>query len=285
MKFFLLTGAIWLNIACFNGFAQNTPADSLGLQNGVNQADTVPVTSADSAKVYVNSLEAGFRYEAYEPTYSDRTYFYLQYGRKIKRVDLFGRIIRYAFAQNVGYQFETEAYWKFKRNGYSYFDAAYSNATIFPNYRLRAELFRNYKQLEYSLGVGLMKPHNFKEIPLITGTLGYYFSNYFVFVRPTFSYVDNGFSNSIYLNARRYFSKTDYAGIAFLKGSDTGTSRNINAIANSFGLDTYLVRVNGQVVRGRYKFGAGLDYGGIFIPERDEYAEFIGIDIFINRAF
>lgn len=238
----------------------------------------------DSINTYLNSLEASLRYEHY-PEGAQRTYMHLQYGRKIGQADVFAKVLRYTLDKNVAYLFETEAYIKFKRSGYSYFDAAWSASELLPNYRLRAEIFKNWRRLEYSLGVGAVKPHVYDAIPLLTGTLGYYFSDYFVYARPTFSHVEDGFSKSIFLQARRYLNKTDFLALSVLRGADTGTNRNINAIANTFGLDTYLARLNGQVKKGRYKFGVGLDYGGIFIPTREDYMSFTGFDVFVNREF
>jgi YaiO family outer membrane protein len=239
----------------------------------------------DSVNTYLNSLESSLRYEHY-PDGAERTYTHLQYGRRIGQADVFAKVLRYTLDKNVSYLFETDAYIKSKKGGgYSYFDAAWSASETLPNYRLRAERFQNWKRFEYSIGIGVVKPHVYKAIPLVTGTLGYYFADYFVYARPTFSYVDDGFSKSLFVQARRYFNKTDFLALSVLRGADTGTNRNINAIANTFGLDTYLARLNGLVKKGSYKFGAGLDYGGLFIPAREEYMSFAGFDVFINREF
>ena len=238
----------------------------------------------DSVKTYMNSLEVSVRYEHY-PTGPERTYTHFQYGRKIGEADVFAKVLRYTLDENVAYLFETDAYIKHKKNGYSYFDAAWSASEILPNYRLRAEVYQNWKRFEFSTGVGVVKPYRFYAIPLLTGTLGYYFSDYFIYARPTFSYVDDAFSKSIFVQARRYLNKTDFLALSVLRGADTGANRNINAIANTFGLDTYLVRLNGQVKTGRYKIGAGIDYGGLFIPTRDDYMTFTGFDVFVNREF
>jgi YaiO family outer membrane protein len=238
----------------------------------------------DSTHVYRNSLEINVRYEHY-PKSPERRYLHFQYGRKIGQADVFAKLLRYTIDKNVSYLLETEAYIKFKKNGYSYFDAAWSASHLLPNYRLRAEIFENWRSFEYSAGIGVVKPHNFDAIPLLTGTLGYYFGNYFVYARPTFSYVDDGFSKSLFIQGRRYFNKTDFLALGLLRGADTGTSRNINALANTFGLDTYLARLSGQAKKGRYKFGAGFDYGGIFIPTREQYLSFTGFDVFVNREF
>ncbi len=261
----------------FNAFGQ----DVININDSLKNKGT----RIDSVKNYLNSFQVGFRYESYQKDYSDRTFLYVQYGRKIKQVDTFAKILRYSLGSRVGYLFESEAYWKFKKQGYSYFDATYSSSEILPTYRLRAEVYQNVKQFEYSVGAGVVKPYNFRIIPFITGTIGYYFSDYFIYARPTFSYVDNGFTKSIFIQGRRYLTKTDYIGLSFLKGADTGTTRNINAVANAFGSDTYLVRINTQVKRGRYKIGAGLDYGGIYIPGREEYAQYVGFDLFLNMEF
>jgi YaiO family outer membrane protein len=240
-------------------------------------------TAQDSARHEPNSAEVSLRYEHY-PKSTERTYLHFQYGRKIGQADVFAKVLRYTIDKNEAFLFETEAYVKFKK-GYSYFDAAWSDSYLLPNYRLRGEIFENWRRFEYSAGLGVVKPHTFMAIPFLTGTIGYYFSDYFIYVRPTFSYVDDGFSKSLFIQTRRYFNKTDFIAISALRGADTGTNRNINAIANTFGLDTYLARINGQVKMGSYKFGAGLDYGGIFIPGREEYLHFTGVDVFLNRSF
>lgn len=238
----------------------------------------------DSVKASLNSIELNARYEGY-PNGQDRTYVFLQYGRKIGPAEVFAKVWRYSLGKKVGHLFETDAYLKFKKQGYAYFDAAYSSSFLLPNYRFRAELFQNWKRFEYSLGLGMVKPPGFNSIPFVTGTIGYYFSDYFIYIRPTFSYIGDGVTRSIFIQARRYFNKTDFIALSGLRGADTGASRNINAIANTFGLNTYLVRMNGQLKKGPYKFGAGFDYGGFFIPSREDYLTFAGFDVFVNREF
>lgn len=244
----------------------------------------VECAAQETEKNDLNSLEVSLRHEHY-PKGAERSYLHFQYGRKIAQGDLFAKVLRYTLDKNVAYLFEADAYVKHKKNGYSYFSAAWSGSELLPNYRLRAEAYQNHDRFEYSMGLGVVKPHVFDAIPLLTGTLGYYFSDYFIYARPTFSYVDDGFSKNLFIQARRYITKTDFLALSVSRGADTGTARNINAIANTFGLDTYLARVNGQLKTGRYKVGAGFDYGGIFIPSREGYMRFAGFDVFINRGF
>lgn len=277
---------VLLNFAVILGFSQETQVDSL--QNNEvtfaqNSNDTSQIEKI-SQRIFSNSFEVSYRLEDYFNPYSNRTYTYLQYGRHSKRSDLLFKSLRYTLGDLTGYQFESELYWRFKRQGYIYSDVTWSDSFILPNYRFRAEVFQNIKQFEYSLGAGIVKPHHFKSIPLVTGTLGYYFGNYFAYVRPTFSYVD-GVTKSLFVQGRRYFNKYNFVALSFLKGADTGTSRNVNAVANQFGSDTYLVRLNGQVKIKRFKVSAGADHGGIYIPERSEYARFVGVDVTLNYEF
>ncbi len=269
---------ITLLLIVFPGFAQQDTVEP-----AIIPTDTLTVK--DTVRKDLNSLEAGFRYERFFDSYNDRTFFHVQYGRTIGQVDWFAKVLRYTLGPLEAFQFETELYWRFKKPGYFYFDAAYSDSFILPNYRIRAELFQASGKFEYSLGAGVVKPFNFKNIPVVTGTLGYYFGDYFVYVRPTVSYVDNGFTKSLFVQGRKYFTKTDFVAMSVLRGADTGTSRDLNSIANTFGNDTYLIRFNGQLKRGRYRLGAGVDYGGLYIPERSEYARFMGLDVYINRTF
>jgi YaiO family outer membrane protein len=242
-------------------------------------------THTARSTAFKNSLEAGMRYERYFRNYNHRTFLYAQYGRHSTRVDWFIKALRYTLGDLEGYQFESETYWKFTKPGYVYIDLAYSDAVILPTYRFRTELFLASGRVEYSFGLGVVKPVQFKNIPVITGTIGYYAGDYYLYARPTFTYVDNGFTKSLFIQSRRYFTRTDYVALSVLRGADTGTSRDLTSIANSFGNDTYLIRLNGQLKHGRYKWGAGVDYGGIYIPQRSEYAPFLGVDLLISRAF
>lgn len=247
--------------------------------------DSTTVISNNEGLVYVNSFEFGNRAEIYQSPYRDRVYTYVQYGRKINNLDVFARLLRYSLGSTVGYMGEVDIYLKFKKNGYGYFNSGYSGSKLLPTFRTRAELYKSIGRFECSLGTGFIKPFNYDGIPIITGTIGYYFGDYFTYLRPTFSFITGGAAKSIFVSGRRYFTKTDYLELSFLKGKDTGAGRNYNAIENSFGLDTYLARVSGRLKRGRYKFGAGLDYGGLFITSANEYAQFFGFDFYINRTF
>lgn len=256
------------------------------LKGGIGlQAQDSTVVDQQKVQLAKNSIEVGNRFELYASPYKDRVYTYIQYGRKINCLNAFGRLLRYSLGENVAYMGEVDLYLKFKKNGYGYFNAGYSGAQLLPTYRGRLEIYRSAGQVEYSLGGGVVKPFNYNIIPIITGTIGYYFGNYFAYARPTVSFVEDGVAKSIFLSGRRYFTKDDFIEMSFLKGEDTGAGRTFNAVENSFGLDTYLARLSGRMLRGKYKFGAGLDYGGLYIPTRSEYANFFGFDFYVNRAF
>ena len=244
----------------------------------------VSIANDSLPKSVSHSVAQFFRHETFTKN-PDRSFWSLQYGITVRRTDLFFKTMRYSMGTRTGYQFENELYHKLSASSYLYTDAAYAASTLLPHYRLRAEYFRNIKRFEVSGGGGIVKPHSFRAIPLITATFGYYAGNYFIFARPTFSYVDNGVTRSIFVQARRYLSKTDFVAISVLKGADTGTSRSANATANSFGSDTYLFRLAFQKKLQQWKFGVGIDHGGIYVRERSDYMRFVGIDVNLNYTF
>ena len=239
------------------------------------------LNAQDSVKVYKNSIEIGGRYEAFWGNYNPRSYLYFQYGRKMGLVDAQFKGARYTLGSRSGWFFENNYYISFKK-GYLHAGGTYSDSYLLPHYRYRVELYKNFNRVEVSLGGGAVKPHTYRTIPYFTGTLGYYAGNYFLYFRPTFSHVD-GYSKSYFLQVRRYFDDIHYVSLSGLKGEDTGANRAFNAVENSFGNDTYLIRLQTRIKSGHYFVGVGMDFGGLYIPQRSEYAKFVGIDLFINR--
>jgi YaiO family outer membrane protein len=235
-----------------------------------------------------NSIEALSRYEHWNKGMSDRTFFYGQYGRHEEKFDAFVRSTIMLRDGESGLIFDADYYPKFKK-GYGYFNLGYSNAELFfPRLRGAAEVYKPItKKIEASLGTRYINV-NFPEqynIWSLTGTLGYYFGDYFAYVRPTVSFIDDGIGWNGMGVIRRYFDK-NYVELMAAKGVDTGISRNVNAIENNFGLQSYIVRVKGYYNLNELTIlSLGYDFSGIFIPAKDEYTQINSIDITIRRKF
>lgn len=235
-----------------------------------------------------NSVEFLSRYEYWNKGMSDRTFFYGQYGRHDLKYDAFLRSTIMLRDGNAGVLFDADYYPKFKK-GYGYFNFGYSNSEkFFPKFRTAGEIYRPFaKKFEGSLGfryINVAYPEQYN-IWSLTGTLGYYFGDYFAYVRPTVSFIDDGIGWNGMGVIRRYFDK-NYVEFMAGKGVDTGISRNVNAIENNFGLQSYILRVKGLYnINELTSASFGYDFSGIFLPSKNEYVQINSVDLTIRRKF
>jgi len=139
-------------------------------------------------------------------------------GRKTKT---FGSIIlRYNFARrfdNVGHQFEVDAYPAITKAVYMYFNAGISNKKNFPYSRLSIEPYIKLPaSFEISLGFRYMNfdnkriaPIDSNKVMIYTGTIGKYYGNYWFSVRTYLTPGESDWSESFYLTVRRYLADAD----------------------------------------------------------------------------
>jgi YaiO family outer membrane protein len=235
-----------------------------------------------------NSIEVFNRNEIWGSNMPNRTFLYTQYGRHEKKFDLFIRPTIMFTNGSKATILDTDFYPKFTK-GYGYFNLAYSNSTqFFPRIRAGGEIYKPIgKTFEGSLGaryINIVYPENYN-IYSLTGTLGKYFGDYFTYIRPTMSIIDDGVVWNGMWALRRYFNK-DYIELMMGRGVDTGIERNVSAIENNFGLQTYMVRLKGNLnITELTTISLGYDYSGIYIPARDGYININSIDLSLKRKF
>ncbi|MEO7822886.1 MAG: YaiO family outer membrane beta-barrel protein [Gemmatimonadaceae bacterium] len=112
-----------------------------------------------------------------------------------------------------GVQFELQAYPRLTRRSYVFLDVAASSSTgVFLPLRLVAEPYFNFATgWEVSAGVRYLRTPG-PDAYTYTGTLGKYFGNYWISVRPSFTRVPDNNSYAWGLTGRRYFGdRYDYA--------------------------------------------------------------------------
>jgi YaiO family outer membrane protein len=235
-----------------------------------------------------NSLEVFNRVELWGNDLPNRTFTYLQYGRHTEKGDVYIRPTILNTRNKTAFLLDTDYYPKFKK-GYGYFNFAYSNSNkFFPRMRLGGEIYKPiYKKFEASLGVryiNIIYPNTYN-IPSITGTIGYYFGDFYTYIRPTVSILYDGAAwNGLWVT-RRYFDK-NYIELMVSRGVDTGIERNVSALENNFGLQTYMVRMKGlRNINELTVISIGYDFSGIFIPSKDEYVQINSVDLQIRRKF
>lgn len=109
-----------------------------------------------------------------------------------------------------GVQPEIEAYPRIANGVYAYVNYGYSNSVLFPNHRVGGEVFTKLpKSFEASLGARYLYFNSSTSVVLYTGSIGYYFKNYWVSIRPYLSGDASGTSFSSTATVRYYFANSD----------------------------------------------------------------------------
>lgn len=234
-----------------------------------------------------NSIEGAGRYEYWANGFPDRYFLYLQYGRKIREHQLFFRLNSVWRAGEQGLQYDVDFYPKFSPKSYGYFNVGYSNSPLLPRLKTAAEVFRSLnKGWEVSLGIRVVHIPDYN-IFSVTGIVGRYFGNWYVYGRPTINFLKNDINMNFLAEARLYSGDgRSYIGMMALYGTDVGVTRDFNAIENSFGLETYLIRFKALVnVTENTDVSGGVDFSGYNIPSAGGYVPVVGIDVTIRRRF
>lgn len=238
-----------------------------------------------------HTVEFNQRYENFIGRNTYRTYTSLAYGQKINRKhDLYGRLI-YQNRNGEGAIQSIIDFYPTYDKGYMFFSFRHSNSILFPKVTLISEVYRNFaKKYEGSVGLRYIKPINDYNIYILTGTLGIYYGNWFTYIRPMMNILDDGVGWSSMIVTRRYFGVgKNYVEGTILRGKDVGTTRPIGSILDSFGLDTHLFRLKGNVVLPKnFTASLGADYSGINIPKaNNEFTKLkiIGFDFTIKKLF
>lgn len=248
----------------------------------------IMVFGQDSLK---NTVEFNQRYENFIGRDTYRTFTSLAYGRKVAgKHDLYGRLI-YQNRDGEGALQSIVDFYPTYNKGYMFFSFRYSNSILFPQITGIGEVYRTVgKKFEASLGARYIRPLEDYNIYVLTGTFGMYHGNWFTYVRPMLNFLEDGTGWSGMIVTRRYFgAEKNYIEATYLRGKDAGTTRPVGSVVNSFGLDTYLFRLKGNVVLPKnFTASLGVDYSGIYIPKANDGTtelNILGVDITIKKKF
>ncbi|MDD8018309.1 MAG: YaiO family outer membrane beta-barrel protein [Bacteroidota bacterium] len=149
-------------------------------------------------------------YDYYSNTYDAAHLVYLQYNRSTFLGSFIGRMNYGRRFQKDGLQFELDAYPRIVSGVYGYLNYGYSGASIFPKQRLGAEaFFKLPSSFEASIGMRYLFFGGTSDVTMYTGTVGYYYKDYWFSLRPFITPSNVSFSRSLSFTARYY-----YMGIA-----------------------------------------------------------------------
>ena len=162
-------------------------------------------------------------------------------------------------------QYSAEAWPQFTKNNYAYLAYAYSPGTYFPRHRAALEVWQTLPA-GWAASAGVNYYHFAGDVYIGSLSLEKYLGNYWFSAKGYFYFKDIGVTTSFYLNARRYFNKSDYLQLTL----GTGTAPD-----EPFDILTDLERQSASSVRISYfdrlsplwavRVGAGFSY--------EEYAD------------
>ncbi|HTH57202.1 MAG TPA: YaiO family outer membrane beta-barrel protein [Cyclobacteriaceae bacterium] len=140
-----------------------------------------------------------------------------------------------------GVQPEIEAYPRIANGIYAYVNYGYSNSVLFPKHRVGGEVYTKLpKSFEASLGARYLYFNSETSVVLYTGSIGYYFKNYWVSIRPYLSGDASGTSFSSTATVRYYFTNSDnFLGLNL----GYGFSPDERRLQSSSGLSTDAISV------------------------------------------
>lgn len=165
-------------------------------------------------KIY--TVGATYALDVFSRTFSPAHYGSIQLSRQ----NAWGSsIVRLNYANRFnssGLQYEIDLYPRISNGVYAYLNYGYSSSSIFPVHRAGAEIFSKLpKRLELSGGVRYLNFGSVNTVYIYTGSLGVYFKNYWLSVRP---YITpdkkTGTSYSTTLSFRKYWQDSEnYIGL------------------------------------------------------------------------
>lgn len=173
----------------------------------------------DEERVLKNRIGIANSFDMFDKVYDPMINTSLEYKRETAAGSIIPRI-NYANRFNShGVQYEIDFYPKFSKLFYGYINYGYSNATIFPEHRVGAELYSNWpNQMEFSLGMRYLEFADAKAT-IYTGSVGIYRGNYYFSLRPYITPREKKTGVSGTLLARKYLKDAEnYIGLSIAMG-------------------------------------------------------------------
>jgi YaiO family outer membrane protein len=156
------------------------------LAKNPNHAESQKLLTNLQTEKRVNQLGVNYTLDYFNQYFKPQTWHlaHIEYLRKFRNLTVIPRL-NYAnrFGQD-GFQGELDAFLRYNRKFQSYFNAGYSNATIFPQYRVGTSLYINLpRQYELDLGFRYLRFKNSAEALIYTVAFVKYMPTYWVSVR------------------------------------------------------------------------------------------------------
>ncbi len=229
-----------------------------------------------------NSVTLSYRYDGFREIFDPWKFGELQLSRQTKYGSLIGRV-QYAnrFATD-GVQFNLDVYPSLFEGMYAYVSAGYSQASIYPRYRLGLSLYKSLPAaFEMEGGIRYLE-FSTSKVNIYTFSLSKYWGSYLFTARTYLVPSSAGSSQSFSLLTRRYFG--DARTYLEINSGFGSASADIQFAEDIRRLDSWSVGIAGQYpVSDRVNIGgnAGFDSEEFVNFNRDRYS----FKIFLSYSF
>jgi|YelNatPaOPRAMG01_1025707.scaffolds.fasta_scaffold01227_5 YaiO family outer membrane protein len=174
------------------------------------------ISGAQRAEIWVQ-----YRSDDYSDqpnAFSSERLFFLY--RPTSRLTLIPKVAHTRYFNSTDYQFGLEMYPKLWKNSYAYLDLNYATpANSLPRTSWLLEIYQHiYRGLEGSLGYWHMHFRT-ADVSVYLGSLGYYFRDYYFYLRGYYTPEEAGKNFSWVAQGRRYFGLENYFYLSFGFGS------------------------------------------------------------------
>lgn len=170
-------------------------------------------------------------------SYFDPMYYSaIQLGSQTRYGTLIGRLNYADRFQQKGFQPEIDFYPRLWKGAYGYLNYGFTTSSLFARHRVGAEIFQSLpRSFEVSAGFRYLNFGSGSTVTIYTGSLGWYYKNYWLSARTFITPGDGSFSRSLNVTARRYFADANNF-IGFTGG--IGFSPDARRIQTNTGLDS-----------------------------------------------
>ncbi|MEO0528464.1 MAG: YaiO family outer membrane beta-barrel protein, partial [Bacteroidota bacterium] len=200
-----------------------------------------------------NRVRIDNSFDIFDIIYEPAIYTSVEYRRETKAGYIIPRLNYNNRFETHGIQYGIDFYPKFSKTFYGYLNYAYSDAPIFPDHRVRVEMYANLpKALESSAGIIYLDFVD-SSAEVYTGSFGMYRGNDYYSLRTYVAPQPNGNTGvSGLFKARRYLKDADtYVGINIAMGY---TPELKQLSANNILLSESLLFIESQLLQFEYQF-------------------------------
>lgn len=172
----------------------------------------IPVIRESIKESYImQGITANETYDWYSKVFDPTHLTYLQYNRSTYFGSIIGRLNYRNRGTKGGLQFEIDAYPRIISGIYAYvsYGFAGTSSSLFPVHRAGLEaFFKLPSSFEGSFGARYMNFGPGSDVTIYTGSLGYYYKDYWFSIRPYVTPSNVSFSRSVSFTTRYYYNGT-----------------------------------------------------------------------------